>query len=292
MKLFSREKTAHEAALDYAERGFQVFPLATRCSSDGKIHKYPLTTHGSHEATVDPDDIDAWWNTYPEALIGITTGCVCHLFAIDIDNETQNNKFLAYCRKLGFDLQETAWEKTPHGYHYIYLYPEQGRMLTNSNNSLFPGVETKGERGHIIISPSSYVIRQNGQSVRLSYQIGGDHEVLELPPPLFERVQKLHALEDEEYSFAQPQPTSGIDEDRLFRLAEKVKYAVQGTRVTTLFKEAVAAGHCIAEGACTEGMATKCLFEAATACGLHTYEDDIAGTIKRGIMYGMRHHIR
>src|SRR5699024_12735745 len=44
-----------------------VFP----CVPGGKR---PLTRHGFHDATNDPDQAEAWWRKYPNANIGVPTG--------------------------------------------------------------------------------------------------------------------------------------------------------------------------------------------------------------------------
>ena len=67
------------AALSYArERGWSVLPL------DGK---QPLTEHGVHDATTDPDVIEAWWRRWPDANVGLATGR--GLFVVDVDGSVQ-----------------------------------------------------------------------------------------------------------------------------------------------------------------------------------------------------------
>lgn len=65
------------AALWYIEQGAPVFPLQPR-------GKKPLPgSHGLTEATLDTDQIRAWWKACPEFNIGIATG---HAFdVIDFD---------------------------------------------------------------------------------------------------------------------------------------------------------------------------------------------------------------
>ena len=65
------------AALRYAELGYPVFP----CVPGGKA---PLTEHGFHDATVDPEQIERWWTQHPSANIGIPTE---GLVVIDIDGD-------------------------------------------------------------------------------------------------------------------------------------------------------------------------------------------------------------
>src|SRR5690606_5053107 len=63
------------AARRYAELGYAVFP----CAPGGSV---PLTEHGFHGATTDPEQIEAWWNAHPSANVAIATG---GLLVVDID---------------------------------------------------------------------------------------------------------------------------------------------------------------------------------------------------------------
>ena len=63
------------AALWYADLGYPVFPCAP---GDNK----PITKHGFHNATTDPEQIERWWAERPNANIGIPTQ---GLLALDVD---------------------------------------------------------------------------------------------------------------------------------------------------------------------------------------------------------------
>jgi hypothetical protein len=70
------------AALDYARRGWPVFPLhdmTTGACSCGRAcgrdaGKHPRTVNGFEDATTDLDRIGYWWRRTPTANIGIATG--------------------------------------------------------------------------------------------------------------------------------------------------------------------------------------------------------------------------
>lgn len=67
---------ALDAALAYAARGWRVFP----CDET----KHPLTPHGFHDASSDPDRIRRWWGRHPTALIGFWPG-PSDIAVLDID---------------------------------------------------------------------------------------------------------------------------------------------------------------------------------------------------------------
>lgn len=52
------------ATRQFAVAGVPVFP----CVPGGKR---PLTEHGFHDATTEPDQIAAWWRQHPQANIGV-----------------------------------------------------------------------------------------------------------------------------------------------------------------------------------------------------------------------------
>jgi hypothetical protein len=61
------ENPALSAALDYAARGWPVFP----CSP---VDKAPLIDGGFKSASKNPRQIRRWWRQFPKAMIGVPTG--------------------------------------------------------------------------------------------------------------------------------------------------------------------------------------------------------------------------
>lgn len=144
---------AHEEmknwALKYASMGLAVFPL--------KAHdKVPLTKNGCKDASTDPSIIEGWWNKYPNANIGITTGRKSNgLFAIDLDVDEEKGingyTVLSDWEKANGPLPETAQSITGRGgYHLLY------RDCTNIKNAvgIYDGVDIRGEGGYIVAPPS------------------------------------------------------------------------------------------------------------------------------------------
>jgi hypothetical protein len=87
-----------DAALAYAARGIPVYPVhwprptpggaSLGCSCPrgrycDRPAKHPLVWHGVKDATTDPAQLEAWWQRWPQANIGLATGIVFD--ALDID---------------------------------------------------------------------------------------------------------------------------------------------------------------------------------------------------------------
>lgn len=66
------------AALDYAGRGWPVFPCKPRS-------KVPATIDGLKAATTDADAIRAWWARWPAANVGVCTGPESGVVVLDVD---------------------------------------------------------------------------------------------------------------------------------------------------------------------------------------------------------------
>ena len=119
------------AAIQFAERGWRVFPCHTmtenRCSC-GKPEcnseaKHPRTRNGLKAATCDAGRIKRWWRRWADANVAVATGEGSGIFVLDIDGdeglaslkelETQNGELprSVQCRTGGG------------GRHYYFKHP-------------------------------------------------------------------------------------------------------------------------------------------------------------------------
>ena len=108
-----------DAALEYALNGTLVFPLQP-------LEKRPLASaapNGFKDATSDPETVERWWSSYPEANIGITG-----IDAIDVDvakSPNQKSGFEAFNRLKNAGLLAGASRVvvTPSGGLHLYYAP-------------------------------------------------------------------------------------------------------------------------------------------------------------------------
>jgi len=199
MQILSSESSASTqtntllaAALSYAARGWAVFPLQPR-------GKTPITAHGCRDATSDPKRIKQWWTRTPNANIGVATGGVSGIVAIDIDVDEARGKdgrksFEAIAA--GRDLPETLTSVTGRGgYHMIFDAGEEA--IGNSTGTIGLDIDTRGDNGYIVAAPS---IHENGHT----YRWANDVE----PAPLPDWLRPEHYR-------AKPQPTQQPVRSRL-----------------------------------------------------------------------------
>lgn len=140
------------AALDYAARGWPVFP----CHASGPKAKSPLIAKGLHAASRDPDQIRSWWGQWPNALIGIPTGALVGHWVLDIDchKGAVGPETLAAWEQEQGPLPATRSVSTASGgRHLLFAWPEDGREVLSRVN-VAPGIDVRGRGGYVIAPPS------------------------------------------------------------------------------------------------------------------------------------------
>lgn len=146
------------AALDYVKKGFFVFPCrekpgAPYQNKDNETiipeEKTPYTSRGLNDATIDEDQIRAWWGCWPNALIGVNAG-KSGLFVVDIDVKHVNG--LDTYSKWGIDDSAGFQSITPSGGMHI-IFTGAGKSSTNAET----GIDTRGEGGYFI-APHSKIL--------------------------------------------------------------------------------------------------------------------------------------
>ena len=186
-----------EAALDYARRGWPVFP----CRPGGKEPLIPKAEGGNGvlDATTDQAQITAWWTRWPTANIGIATGHPGPDVA-DFDTYGNETAIAAYSKLAAAGLLDGrgAIIKTRSGGLHLYY---QG---TFQRNGRIPGHHTdfRAAGGYVIAPPSyveaddkgpagSYTVLVEGNATgSIDWHICRDY--LD-PPPAFQPPQREQA---------------------------------------------------------------------------------------------------
>lgn len=152
--------TPLEAALAYARRGWRVLPLHgvtdrgactclwRDCTSPGK---HPRTAHGVKDATTDEAQIRKWWETWPDANIGIACGRESGIVVLDIDPRNGGEESLARLIEKHGELPTTATCTTGSGgAHHYFKYPKEGIR----KKVLEPGIDLISDGGYVVAPPS------------------------------------------------------------------------------------------------------------------------------------------
>ena len=146
-----------KAALEYAARGWPVFPCIP---DDGPQRKRPLTPHGLHDASTDQAIIVTWWRRWPRALIGLPTGRPSGCVVLDVDvKHADRNGFDTLAAFAFAILPQTPMVHTASGGLHLYFDPA-GREIRNTEGKrgrgIGPGLDWRGGGGYVILpSPGS-----------------------------------------------------------------------------------------------------------------------------------------
>ena len=219
-------------ALDYANRGWYVFPCREKPGApyikNGETitptEKQPYVAKGLYAATLDQDQIKEWWGTWKDALIGVNAG-ESGLFVIDIDKKHVNGLDTFS----GWNINDSAGlhSITPSGGMHI-IFTGSGKSSTNGKT----GVDTRGEGGYFIAPPSKILEGEYIGEYRRFDDWGKEPGII--PDGL---MSKLFPNKTIEYVRGNTPQFSG-DKRQLSRatLTFLVEGAVVGERNSTLFK--------------------------------------------------------
>ena len=132
-----------EEALEYASRGWRVFPLLENS-------KLPATENGVHDATTDEATIRGWFDGRNR---NIAIACGDGLIVVDVDLKDGKDGFRAL-EAAGVSLEDTICQSTPTGGKH-FLLSVDGKMPNAVG--LFgreSGIDVRADGGYIVAHPS------------------------------------------------------------------------------------------------------------------------------------------
>jgi putative DNA primase/helicase len=141
-------KRTAAVALDYLNGGFSVIPI----KSKGKKPIVEWKQFQKEKAT--REQIAYWWQKYPKANIGIVTGSVSGIVAIDCDSKKAAKEF----EKAYPEAKKTRQVVTGKGRHFYFGWTDGIR--NNVASRLGHGIDVRGEGGFVVAPPS---IHPNGK---------------------------------------------------------------------------------------------------------------------------------
>lgn len=256
----------------YAGDGWPLFPLKP-------LGKTPATRHGLNDATTDHAKLTRWWQSRPEANIGIACG-PARLVVVDIDVRHGDGHQAWHDLAEGHDTPTTFTVETPSGGRHLY-YQAPDAQIRNSAGRLADNIDIRADGGYVVAPPS---VTDDGY-----YDLTDDTPPAPLPAWLAELL-----VDRPRVVTATPRPTltplqvtNNAWATRALRdEIEAVSTAVVGTRNDRLNTAAFNLGQIVAGGSLDVGDVCRALMDAALATGLT--EKEIHATITSGINAGQR----
>ena len=171
------------AAVRYASTyDWAVFPVHSikagvcTCSQPdcGSPGKHPRTAKGLNDATKDQQVIKGWWEQWPDSNIGVRTGQVSGIMAVDLDVKDDEANGVTNWYDL-LDDHGPASTMTAFtgggGQHWIYKLPANVEVRNDAGTKLAKGIDVRGDGGYIVVAPSihlsgdAYEWEDNSQAV-------------------------------------------------------------------------------------------------------------------------------
>ena len=141
------------------------------CGSPGK---HPRTPRGLTDATKDQQVIKEWWEQWPDSNIGVRTGQVSGIMAVDLDVKDSDVNGITNWYELlddhGSASTMTAFTGSG-GQHWIYKLPPNVEVRNDTGTKLAKGIDIRGDGGYIVVAPSvhlsgdTYQWEDNSQAV-------------------------------------------------------------------------------------------------------------------------------
>lgn len=241
-------------ALDYAKKGFAVFPL--------KADKSPCIANGFQKATTDEAQIETWWHTFKNANIGIATGKMSNgicVLDLDLDEEKGKNgiKALRDWQDAHGVIKPTVCAETGRGGWHIYFRADEE---IRCRIGLLPGVDVRGDGGYVVAPPS---LHANGKRYKWKDNLSPD----EMPiMNIDDNIRYLLHHDSRQQSLAYISP------DRI----------PEGERNGTIFKFA-----CMmqAKGASDQTIYAATMAENAAKCNPPLTDKEVQGIVASALKY-------
>ena len=146
------EPATLQAAVDYASRRWQAFPIKPRS-------KEPATWRGFYDATSNPAKLHRWFAQRFPYNIGIRTGLPSGVFILDIDGELGAASLRQIEAKHG-PLPATLISANGKGRHFWFRAECE---IPCSTGKIAPGLDVRADGGYVVVPPS---IHPNGAIYR------------------------------------------------------------------------------------------------------------------------------
>ncbi len=285
-------------AMRYAVKGWAVFPLVPR-SKLPRVGKKD-GGRGCYDGTADTATVEAWWDRWPDANIGLHCGAPSGVWVLDIDAKAPDSdpgepvhatgpEAVAALEAIHGPMPVTRTASTGGGGEHRYFVMPPGRTIKNRARIRLPdgrrtGLDVRAEGGYVVLPPS---VHPDGPV----YAWGGPATIAEAPawlldlvdPPKPERSAAVVVL-----------PPLGREADGLQRYGAKaliaacraIENAAESNRHDTIYRESAAIGELVAGGCVGEDDAETSLVSAGIGSGKS--EREVRRTVRHAMGRGMQ----
>lgn len=204
------------AAIEAAERGWSVVPLASRDAIGSLEPRVDVEPQTHHRAT--PDELRAWWRRWPGANAGVVTGMLSGVLVLEVDHRQGGDGSLVHL-EAEFDPLPPTTEVRLGGWERQVWFRHDGPRV--NSGPVAAGLSVQADEGLVVLPPS---VAPSGETYHweIEHPPGGH---LPLPPdwlsdlarhPRVERppvVEQLHLPVDD--LLTPPPPPPGPSETTL-----------------------------------------------------------------------------
>jgi len=274
------------ALLHYISSNIPVFPAS-------RVDKHPLCPNGFHDATINENQIREWWQTWPNAMIGIPTGPRSGIWVLDEDIDAKKNidgrETMARLEADHGSLPQTLTSITPRGGKHR-LFRWTGINIRNSVEEIGPGIDVRGAGGYFVAPPS---VRADGAAYRWE---NATVAIVEAPAWLSElalasssNATTRRTILDLNTVNGSPRKSSSARDYVWARAALQRECDALNTNAA-LNTAAFNLGQIVGGGELTEREVIAALIAGAEACGLIVEygEPSVIKTINSGLSAGMK----
>ena len=144
-----------DAAIEYSEQGFSVIPIRPGWK------KKPLVKWEEFQGRrATTEEISGWFQKWPDANIGIVTGSISGIVAIDADSDDAKKWMTETLPATG------VYQETSRGKHAFYK-PNGHPVKTRAG--VREKIDIRGDGGYVVIAPS---IHETGKKYKLIFTAG------------------------------------------------------------------------------------------------------------------------
>jgi hypothetical protein len=265
------------AALDYAARGWAVFPCAP-------MSKAPACRRGFHEATTNPATLRRWFASQQNYNVGIATGLISGIWVLDADGAIGATTLGELEAEHGA-LPATLTSISSSGCH---LWFRADGELQCSAGRIGAGLDVRADGAYIIAPPS---VHPDGVRYRWSSEMA--------PAPAPDWLTRLARRRPAPPAMPNPVRRCSTGGDRSAYARAALEYEIaslastpQGQRNHALNRASFALHQLVASGELDAAEVQDRLVAAASANGLMTDPTDgpraVLATIRSGARAGLQ----